>query len=148
MPTFLKDSAGRMILLEGDGPLLADLLHYNDLTKFQRWAVEELLSEDSGPEDFQLLVEKINGHIATLERVGWKVTRVDGDKVIQPSHYNRFPIEPTFYNMMRGVDWCRGNALKYLFRFPFKNGLEDLRKAVRYIEMYIKYLDGDPEWSK
>lgn len=32
-----------------------------------------------------------------------------------------------------------GNAVKYLFRFKDKGCVEDLRKAIRYIEMAIEY---------
>lgn len=148
MPTLMKNRRGKLILLEGDAPTLDDLLHHNDLTEFQRLVVYELLDADSGPEDFTALADEIKSHVALLEQSGWKVQRDSGDNVTRPSHYDRFPIEPTFYNMMNGLDWCRGNALKYLFRYPFKNGVEDLRKAARYIEMYVKYLDGDSEWSR
>lgn len=147
MTILVKDTRGRILMLEGDAPTLADLLHHNDLTQFQKYIVSELLSPDSGPEEFKGLIEDIHDHVVTLERVGWKVKREDGDNVTRPSHYDRFPIEPTYYSMMTGLDWCRGNALKYIFRFPFKNGIEDLRKCSRYIEMYVKYLDGDPDWS-
>lgn len=32
---------------------------------------------------------------------------------------------------------CIGNAVKYLFRFKDKGGVEDLKKAIKYIEMAI-----------
>jgi len=32
-----------------------------------------------------------------------------------------------------------GNILKYLFRFPFKNGTEDLKKARWYMDRLINY---------
>lgn len=35
-----------------------------------------------------------------------------------------------------------GNALKYLWRWKRKNGVEDLNKAVWYIQHLIKYLEG------
>lgn len=129
-------------------PNLNDLLTLNDLTRFQKHIVKELLSEDSGPDDFEGLVLDIQSHIAFLKRANWKVTKSEGDMVDRPDHYNRFPLEPTYYAQMADLDWCRGNALKYIFRFPFKNGIEDLRKAGRYITMYVKYLEADPNWSK
>lgn len=30
--------------------------------------------------------------------------------------------------------YCVGNIVKYLARYKFKNGLEDVRKAKKYIE--------------
>lgn len=35
-----------------------------------------------------------------------------------------------------------GNALKYLWRWKRKNGIEDLNKAVWYIQHLIKHLEG------
>lgn len=33
--------------------------------------------------------------------------------------------------------FCIGNAIKYLWRWKYKNGVEDLRKAVWYINKVI-----------
>tara|TARA_B100002019_G_scaffold260696_1_gene246955 strand:- start:1055 stop:1243 length:189 start_codon:yes stop_codon:yes gene_type:complete len=33
--------------------------------------------------------------------------------------------------------FLRGNIIKYIWRYPHKNGLEDLRKAQTYINMLI-----------
>ncbi|MBO6814568.1 MAG: DUF3310 domain-containing protein [Rhizobiaceae bacterium] len=71
----------------------------------------------------------------------------EGDMVNRPNHYTRFEIEPTYMAMSNDLNWCEGNFLKYICRYPYKNGAEDLRKAMRYLEMYIKYLQGDTEWS-
>ena len=38
--------------------------------------------------------------------------------------------------------FLRGNALKYLQRYPNKNGVDDLRKAKHYVEMLIEELEG------
>ena len=34
-------------------------------------------------------------------------------------------------------DFCKGNVLKYLTRYKHKGGVDDLRKAIRYIEFLI-----------
>jgi hypothetical protein len=36
-----------------------------------------------------------------------------------------------------GVDWCEANVVKYITRWRDKNGLEDLRKAMHYIQLLI-----------
>lgn len=33
--------------------------------------------------------------------------------------------------------YLRGNILKYIFRYPHKNGIEDLKKAQWYLEKLI-----------
>ena len=38
---------------------------------------------------------------------------------------------------------CTGNAIKYLWRWKQKNGVEDLRKAKWYISRLIENLGGE-----
>lgn len=74
-------------------------------------------------------------------------TKTDGaDPVVLPKHYARFPIEPVRFCMENGLDPFQFNIIKYTCRHSAKNGIEDLKKAKRYIEMYIDFLEGDPNW--
>lgn len=41
------------------------------------------------------------------------------------------------------VNYCIGNVIKYVSRYEYKNGLEDLKKAKWYSEIIIKKLFGD-----
>lgn len=34
--------------------------------------------------------------------------------------------------------YCTGNILKYISRYPFKNGVEDLKKARVYLDWLIE----------
>lgn len=70
------------------------------------------------------------------------------DMVNLPPHYARFKIEPMHFTVENGLNWFQGNVLKYILRYDAKNGMEDLRKAQRYLEMFIKWVDGDPDWWK
>jgi hypothetical protein len=69
-----------------------------------------------------------------------------GDNVHLPKHYARFKIEPISFICENGLNFFQGNVVKYVLRHDAKNGLEDIRKAKRYLEMYEKYLQGDKEW--
>ena len=67
------------------------------------------------------------------------------DAVNHPSHYNYGDIEVIDFieqvtqQYEDGFDaYIVGNALKYLARSPHKNGLEDVKKAVWYLERLIK----------
>ena len=62
------------------------------------------------------------------------------DMVNQPSHYSRMTIEPATFAMANGLDFLTANAVKYVVRAPYKNGVEDYRKAIRCIEMRIEVL--------
>lgn len=76
------------------------------------------------------------------------------DNVKQPGHYMLMDGEletidlikdrtSVMDSMMPQVDYnahagyCYGNAIKYLMRWPMKNGVEDLRKCREYIDMLI-----------
>jgi hypothetical protein len=41
--------------------------------------------------------------------------------------------------------YCWQNAFKYLWRWPYKNGVEDLKKARWYIDRLIEELESDGE---
>jgi hypothetical protein len=68
------------------------------------------------------------------------------DNVTLPDHYARFKIEPITFICENKLDFFQGNIVKYVCRHDAKNGIEDLKKAKRYLEMYIKYLQDDPTW--
>jgi hypothetical protein len=64
-----------------------------------------------------------------------------GDVIMKPKHYTQGGIEPIDFITANKMDFCQGNVVKYVTRFKFKNGLEDLKKA----EFYIKKLIEDYE---
>ena len=51
-----------------------------------------------------------------------------------PSHYER-KYTPALVISVLGLNFHEGNAIKYLSRWNKKNGIEDLKKALHYIEM-------------
>ena len=58
------------------------------------------------------------------------------EAVVLPDHYARWPLEPIFFIMANGMDYARGNIIKYIMRWDAKDGLNDLYKAARYLEEY------------
>lgn len=70
------------------------------------------------------------------------------DMVTLPGHYARYAIEPIHFICANHLDFFQGNIIKYICRHDAKNGLEDIRKAIRYAVMYEKFLGGDPDWWK
>lgn len=65
------------------------------------------------------------------------------DAVNKPSHYNQGGVEcidaiESAVTGLAGIEAvCTANAIKYLWRWKYKNGVEDLRKAVWYINRLI-----------
>lgn len=69
------------------------------------------------------------------------------DPVNLPSHYARFKIEPIRFLVENfGPVILVGKVVKYSMRYDAKNGLEDLKKARRCLDMLIKLTSGDPDW--
>lgn len=68
------------------------------------------------------------------------------DSVTLPAHYARFKVEPIHFICANGLNFFQGNIVKYVLRHDAKNGLEDLRKARRYLDMFIKFQEGDEGW--
>ena len=65
------------------------------------------------------------------------------DNVNHPEHYTSGGIE--CIDAIRAslgdkefADYCKGNILKYLWRYRRKNGVEDLRKAQVYLNWMIE----------
>lgn len=67
---------------------------------------------------------------------------VRSDNVIKPDHYTQYKIEPITFIMENDLPFWMGNVIKYTMRADMKNGIEDLRKAIRYLEMRINQLEG------
>lgn len=68
------------------------------------------------------------------------------DNVNNPKHYGNGNIEcidyiQDFLNDDEFQGYLRGNIAKYLHRFPYKNGLEDLKKAQWYLNRLIKEVE-------
>ena len=70
------------------------------------------------------------------------------DKVNNPSHYGQGSIEcidyiEDFLTKEEFIGYLRGNIAKYLHRWRYKNGLEDLKKAQWYQNKLIEVVDDD-----
>jgi len=79
--------------------------------------------------------------------VNWKPLVKKKDMVNSPSHYTAGEIEciDAIKEVVKHLDgmeaMCTGNAIKYLWRWKHKNGTEDLKKAVWYIQRMIDEFD-------
>ena len=81
---------------------------------------------------------------AILNKYGSKVKKVVKDNVNHPSHYTQGAIEciDAIKEATKGLFGieavCTGNIIKYVWRWKFKNGVEDLRKARWYLDRLIE----------
>lgn len=64
---------------------------------------------------------------------------IEFDESLQaPSHYTKGSIEPLDFITSNKMSFIEGNIIKYVTRYKYKNGLEDLKKALVYLERLIK----------
>lgn len=67
------------------------------------------------------------------------------DMVNNPSHYNQAGVEAI--DAIRAATgegfeyYLQGNILKYLWRYRYKNGVEDLKKAEWYLKVLIEEVE-------
>ena len=67
------------------------------------------------------------------------------DNVNNPAHYGQGRIEAIeyiedFMTKEEFIGYLRGNIAKYMHRFRYKNGIEDVEKAKWYMEALIEVL--------
>ena len=79
----------------------------------------------------------------TFEDFGVEMPKVEHDAVNHPTHYTSGGIECIdAMESAFGIEWvqhfCACNAFKYIFRFLHKNGMEDIEKAVWYLNKYTE----------
>jgi hypothetical protein len=78
-----------------------------------------------------------------LSKYKSKVVKVVKDNVNHPSHYTQGAIEciDAIKEATKGLFGieavCTANIIKYVWRWKFKNGVEDLRKARWYLDRLI-----------
>lgn len=84
-----------------------------------------------------------DGDNLVKEATGWTDQVPDDDNVNHPSHYNRKGIEAiaaieASMDREEFLGYLKGNVLKYVWRYKYKNGVEDLEKANWYMRKLIE----------
>ena len=64
------------------------------------------------------------------------------DTQVGGGHYKDMAIQPLEFIHANGIPHFEACAIKYLCRWRGKNGKEDLKKAIHYIELLLE-LEGD-----
>lgn len=96
--------------------------------------------------DYKRMIEEFEAEEEALRQ-----QKIKNDMVNNPAHYNKAGIEcvdAIAAATGEGFEYyLQGNILKYLWRYRYKNGSEDLKKAQWYLNRLISevegYYDGD-----
>lgn len=78
------------------------------------------------------LVAKANLATHVLLPVSAFDTQVGGD------HYKNMAMQPMEFIVMNDIPFLEGSVIKYVVRWKFKNGVEDLKKARHYLDILIE----------
>ena len=60
------------------------------------------------------------------------------DHQVGGGHYKDFKIQPIEFIQGNQLNFCEGNAIKYVCRHRNKNGAEDIKKAIHYLRMLLE----------
>lgn len=123
--------------------------------------VQRIMSIDSAEEDFNIASEADSfRYHYTPEMIDWDKTihlrcmenlsgmHEEEDKVNSPSHYKLEGLDIESVDVIKSVlgkekfiGWVWGNSLKYLLRQEKKNGIEDVKKAMKNLEWLVEMLE-------
>lgn len=94
----------------------------------------------------RVLVATAGDAIQALKDIAWGVKTSEDFEIVEdfkpdavnhPSHYTQHPSGVECIQITEHMSFTMGNAMKYLWRADLKNGVEDLKKAIWYIQREI-----------
>lgn len=66
------------------------------------------------------------------------------DVQVGGGHYKSLAIQPVEYIHKNGIPYLEGNVIKYVTRWRYKNGVEDLKKARHYLDLILE-MEGESD---
>jgi hypothetical protein len=70
------------------------------------------------------------------------------DTQVQGTHYKNMLIQPVEFIVKNNLAFLEANVIKYVCRHRNKNGIEDLNKAIHYLELAKELYYGDYDRNK
>lgn len=101
---------------------------------------EKILLEEAD-EKLEILINEKKDFVPTKSE---EVVKSDGyksalDYQVGGNHYHQMKYQPLSFIMELGLNFCEGNIVKYVARYKFKNGLQDLKKAQHYLKFLLEF---------
>lgn len=60
------------------------------------------------------------------------------ERQVGGSHYKDLKIQPIEYIIANDLPFLEGNIVKYITRWRYKNGIEDIEKVIHYAQILIE----------
>ena len=89
--------------------------------------------------------EVVDPWVEALERDWQKANEEKTESAINPNHYRQGNIEVIDFIEDQKMDYKEGNIIKYVSRYKYKNGVEDLLKAKWYLDRLLEENHSLPE---
>lgn len=101
---------------------------------------EKILLEEAD-EKLEALINENKDFVPTKSE---EVVKSDGyksalDYQVGGNHYQQMAYQPLTFIMERNLKFCEGNIIKYIARYKYKNGLQDLKKAQHYLKFLLEF---------
>jgi hypothetical protein len=61
------------------------------------------------------------------------------DVQVGGNHYKNMKIQPTEFIHANDIPFIEANVIKYVCRHRHKNGLEDIKKAIHFLQLLIEF---------
>ena len=78
-----------------------------------------------------------------MENLYYTEDMVKPKKQIGGTHYNNKAIQPIDFILENKLGYCEGNVIKYVTRHKEKNGAEDIKKAIHYLQFILAHDYGE-----
>jgi hypothetical protein len=80
----------------------------------------------------------MNKQMTTQDAPKSSQTLASNEIQVGGKHYKKCVIQPWDYVIANDLDYFQGSIIKYVTRWKDKGGVEDLRKALHFLEKYIE----------
>jgi hypothetical protein len=74
---------------------------------------------------------------------GNKMQQLASEVQIGGDHYKGFPIQPAYFCHINKIPYLEATAIKYLCRWRNKGGVQDLDKAIHFIQLVKEFENVD-----
>ena len=72
-----------------------------------------------------------------------KIGEIPSEKQVGGSHYLDMKIEPINFIVENNLPFMEGCVIKYVCRHKQKNGIEDINKAIHFLQMMKEFYYGE-----
>ena len=111
---------------------------YNKSSEEDYWITEKL--SDYEKEEKCTFGENLGDDISDSE---WdkQIDAKASNRQIGGDHYKKLAIQPAEYCYKNKLNNLESEAISYITRNRFKNGSEDIKKAIHSLELLLEYVD-------